>query len=82
MKYSCSDVPIPQSKRKELNEKVLSLIDSGTADTFDISREDIFNAYTGDGGLHGLDRKDFANYHAYSEAKKDPYIWATGDTII
>lgn len=71
MKYQYQQTPIPQSKRKVLNEKVLSLIDSGTADTFDISREDIFNAYTGDGGLHGLDRKDFANYHAYSEAKKE-----------
>ena len=25
----------------------------------------------GDGGLHGLDRKDFDNYYSYSEAKKE-----------
>lgn len=71
MKYQFQQTPIPQSKRQELNEKVLSLIDSGNVDACGISQEDIFNAYTGDGGLHGLDRKDFANYHDYSAAKKE-----------
>lgn len=71
MKYPCSDTAIPQDKRRELNEKVLSLIESGYAEKFGISQTDIFNAYTGDGGLHGLERKDFDNYHAYSEAKKE-----------
>ena len=33
--------------------------------------EDIFNVYMGNGGLHGLDRKDFQNFHAYTEAKKE-----------
>lgn len=71
MKYQPPQAPIPQSKRKGLNEKVLSLIDSGNAAEFGITQEDIFNAYTGDGGLHGLERKDFDNYRAYSEAKKE-----------
>ena len=30
-----------------------------------------FNVYMGNGGLHGLDRKDFQNFHAYTEAKKE-----------
>ena len=71
MKYQYSDTPIPQSRRKELNEKVLSLIAGGKVEESGITREDIYNAYTGDGGLHGLERKDFDNYHAYSEAKKE-----------
>ena len=71
MKYSCSDTPIPQNRRKELNEKVLSLLESGHADNFGISQADLFNVYTGDGGLHGLEHKNFDNYHAYSEAKKE-----------
>lgn len=29
-----------------------------------------FNAYSGIGGLHGLSREDFDNYHEYSEQKK------------
>ena len=71
MKYSFYGEQIPKEQRGELNEKVLYLIDSGTAEANGITQEDMYNAYTGDGGLHGLDRKDFDNYHAYSEAKKE-----------
>ena len=71
MKYVYRDEPIPHDKRKELNEKVLYLIDSNTAGSCSISREDIYNAYTGDGGLHALERQDYENYHAYSKAKKE-----------
>ena len=71
MKYAFYGEQIPREQRGELNEKVLYLIDSGTAEANGITQEDMYNAYTGDGGLHGLDRKDFDNYHAYSEAKKE-----------
>lgn len=54
MKYAYQTTPIPQGRRKEVNEKVLYLIDSDTAASNAITREDIFNAYTGDGGLHGI----------------------------
>lgn len=47
------------------------MIDSGTAVQAGITGEDIYNAYTGDGGLHGLERKDYDNYHSYSKAKKE-----------
>lgn len=70
MKYFYQEEPIPQDKRKSLNEKVLYLIDNDRSDSCSISPEDIYNAYTGDGGLHGLERDDYENYHAYSEAKK------------
>ncbi len=71
MKYPYGSAPIPQARRKEINEKILYLIDSKTADSYGITPGDIFSAYTGDGGLHGLDRKDFENYHQFSEAKKE-----------
>lgn len=71
MKYTASQSPIPQSSRKSLNEKVLYLIDSGKAAESGISQEEIYNAYTGDGGLHGLNRDDYDSYHTYSEAKKE-----------
>ncbi|MCA5577276.1 N-6 DNA methylase [Enterocloster clostridioformis] len=71
MKYSYQEEPIPQDKRKSLNEKVLYLIDNDSSDSCSISPADIYNAYTGDGGLHGLERDDYENYHAYSEAKKE-----------
>ena len=71
MKYQYHIGPSDAESRKILNEKVLYLIDSGTAAQAGITSEDIYNAYTGDGGLHGLDRKDFDGYHSYSEAKKE-----------
>jgi predicted RNA methylase len=71
MKYQYHIGPSDAESRKILNEKVLYLIDSGTAAQAGITSEDIYNAYTGSGGLHGLDRKDFDSYHSYSEAKKE-----------
>ena len=71
MKYEYHSGPSDAESRRTLNEKVLYLIDSGTAAQAGITGEDIYNAYTGDGGLHGLDRKDFDNYYSYSEAKKE-----------
>ena len=71
MKYKPSQTLIPLTHRKTLNEKVLYLIDHGNPAESGISQEDIFNAYTGDGGLHGLKQKDFDSYSAYSDAKKE-----------
>lgn len=70
MKYQFSPAPFDPESRRTLNEKVLYLIDSGTSKENGITAEDIYNAYTGDGGLHGLERADFGNYHDYSEKRK------------
>jgi len=69
MKYKHNGIVIPQEKRKEINEKILSIIEAKI--DCGITQSDIFQAYTGDGGLHGLSRSDFKSYHDYSEAKKD-----------
>lgn len=53
MKYTFHNERIPQEARQELNEKILYLVDQDLAEREGITREDIFNAYTGDGGLHG-----------------------------
>lgn len=68
MKYNYHNISIPKEKRGVYNEKLLTLIRLGDMQT--ISREDVFNAYTGIGGLHGLDYKDFNSYHEYAEGKK------------
>ena len=62
---------IPTNKRKELNDKVLYLIDSNETEKSGLTPEDLFNAYTGDGGLHELKRNDYANYSDFSQAKKE-----------
>ncbi len=71
MKYSHHGEKIPQDQRKTLNEKVLYLIDSGLPPDCPVTPEDIYNAYTGDGGLHGLNREDYDSYNAFSQAKKE-----------
>lgn len=71
MKYSFHNESIPMGSRQELNNKILYLIDQNLAEQAGITHEDIYNAYTGDGGLHGLKRSDYASYHEYSEAKRE-----------
>ena len=71
MKYIARDERIPQDRRRELNDKILYLIDADLAEASGVSREDIYNAYTGDGGLHGLQRSDYDSYSDFSDAKKE-----------
>ena len=71
MKYSYLGQRIPKEARKELNEKIIHLVTSNQAEAAGITREDIYNAYTGDGGLHGLHMADFDNYAEFSKAKKE-----------
>lgn len=71
MKYKNMQQEIPQESRQGLNDKILYLIDNDLAESSGITCEDIYNAYTGDGGLHGLKYSDFDNYHEYSSAKKE-----------
>ena len=71
MKYQYQPALFTVEQRRTLNEKVLYLIDSGTFQEYGITGEDIYNAYTGDGGLHGLERSDYTDYRSFSEAKKE-----------
>lgn len=56
MKYQSQELSLSPDERKVLNEKVIYLIDSRGTQAAGITGEDIYNAYTGDGGLHGLKR--------------------------
>lgn len=71
MKYACYTAAVPKEQRREFNEKILYLIDAGKTEEYGVCAELIYNAYTGEGGLHGLSRSDYANYHEYSAAKKE-----------
>jgi trans-aconitate methyltransferase len=70
MKYQPVNQPIPQEHREEINSKILQIIDSGELPD-GITHEDIYNGYTGVGGLHGLSRSDYDSFHAYTEDKKE-----------
>ena len=52
MKYPLPAEPIQQAARKQINEKLLYLIDNDACAAYDISKADVFQAYTGRGGLH------------------------------
>jgi len=68
MKYPIKNIIIPQEKRKDINDKCLYVIENGLSI---LSQTDIFNAYTGEGGLHGLSYSNYNSFHSYTEAKKE-----------
>lgn len=68
MKYNIEPLIIPHDRRKEINDKCLYCIDNN----LDVlTPQNIFSAYTGDGGLHGLNYSDYDNYYEYSKEKKE-----------
>lgn len=67
--YPILNITIPQEKRKEINAKILHIIDNNITNT--LTKEIIFNTFTGEGALHGLNYKDFNNYYEFSNAKKE-----------
>lgn len=69
--YQIKNTTIPKEKRKELNEKILFLIENNLTEKYNINATDIYNTYTGDGGLHGLSLNGYDNFHSFSEAKKE-----------
>lgn len=71
MKYQILNNIVPQNKRKEVNDKILYLIDNDLCEQYNITKNHIFEMYTGYGGLHGLNFNDFNNYHDFSNAKKE-----------
>ena len=44
MKYNILNQTIPQNSRRELNDKILYLIDNDLAESSGITTEDIYNA--------------------------------------
>lgn len=70
-KYQVEDIILSVDKRKEYNEKLLTLIDLGKVSEYGVKPEEIASLYSGDGGTTGLNFNDFNNFHAYTEAKKE-----------
>lgn len=68
MKYQILDEAIPQNYRKQVNDKILQCV-AAQSDT--ISPAQIFNAYTGVGGLHGLEFSNYPNFAQYTKHKQE-----------
>lgn len=67
MKYRDLNISIPAEKRVEYNEKILHVIRAGNGI---LTPEEIYNAFTGRGGLHGLDFDDYDSRTEFGTAKK------------
>lgn len=70
MKYKKIKIGIKQDQRASINEKILQVVKTGNAEHYGLSRQEIYNAYTGKGGCHDLNFKDFDSYYDYSNEKK------------
>lgn len=68
--YRNLGITIPQEKRKEINNKILYMIDNNLCKKAGFNKAQIFNCYTGDGGTTDINFKDYNSFYAYSEAKK------------
>ncbi|WP_025911999.1 N-6 DNA methylase [Priestia flexa] len=68
--YKNLNIKVPTEKRKEINNKIIHVIDNNIKHP-QITPEIIFNMYSGNGGLHGLNFKDHNNYHEFKLAKQE-----------
>ncbi|MGG3890330.1 DEAD/DEAH box helicase [Metabacillus fastidiosus] len=68
--YPILDIKIPFEKRKDINNKIIHLVRNNIEHS-QINKNVIFNSYSGDGGLHGLDFKEFNNYYDFKVAKQE-----------
>ncbi|XZN14422.1 DEAD/DEAH box helicase (plasmid) [Clostridium perfringens] len=75
-RYKDMGKAVPQEKRKEINEKILYMIDNDLVEKNRFNKEIIFNLYTGNGGLHGLNFKDFGSFHEFTKAKQEKELGA------
>jgi superfamily II DNA or RNA helicase len=69
-KYQIYNETIPQSERESVNEKILYLIETEQCEQYGITKEIIYNSYTG-GHFCDFEFKDFDNFHEYSLAKRE-----------
>jgi len=68
--YQISNIEVPQNKRKEINEKIQFMIQNDSCSKHGITKQNIYDMYSGTGGLHGLEFKDFDSFYSFTEAKK------------
>ncbi|MEG1009278.1 MAG: N-6 DNA methylase, partial [Clostridia bacterium] len=70
-KYKDLNIHIPQEKRKDINEKILYMIDNDLVEKSGMNKEIIFNTYTGDGGTFEINFNDYNSFYEYSKEKKN-----------
>ena len=72
MKYKIESQIIPKDSRANINEKIIHIISNNLdEEKTGISKNDIFNSYTGKGGLHNLNYNAYSNYYTYKKDKQE-----------
>ncbi len=72
MKYKIENQTIPKELRADINEKIIYIINNNlTEKETGITKNDIFNSYTGKGGLHNLNYNNYNNYYEYKKDKQE-----------
>ncbi|MFE6075746.1 N-6 DNA methylase [Paenibacillus sp. NPDC057886] len=70
MVYQINNTFVPQLKREDINNKIIHIIDNDLTAKYGITQQNIYDTYTGNGGLHGLNFSDYDSFHEYSNAKR------------
>jgi type I restriction-modification system DNA methylase subunit len=69
--YNNVSMKVPFEQRSSINNKVLYLIETDSVESNGLSKEDIYNLYTGEGGLHGEEFSKHSSFHSYTKAKQE-----------
>lgn len=78
MKYTPSTESIPQSSRRAVNEKLLYLIDNNCCEAYGITKQDVFQGYTGDGACTGFPGRTIgATIHTVRQKRN----WKTASSL-
>lgn len=68
--YLYKNTKLKKDQRATFNDKIFYLVNTNQIDG-KLTKEQIFNYYTGNGGLHNLNKKDYNSYFDYAEEKKE-----------
>ncbi|QEC69365.1 N-6 DNA methylase [Panacibacter ginsenosidivorans] len=69
MKYQFHNIQLSPEEKAVWNASIIEMLSDNTAPG--MGAEEIYNLFTGKGGLHGLSRQDYPNYYEYATAKKE-----------
>lgn len=71
--YEDRSIRLSDDERRRLNEEIIDqlLYGKNPEGRSPYTPEEAFNLYTGKGGLHGLEYKDYSSRHAYAAAKRE-----------
>lgn len=71
MKYAYKPERYAPQEQQRVNEALVHLVRTDALARHGVSLQEVYNGFTGRGGLHGLTFDEFASFHEYSAAKRE-----------